>query len=627
MDASVQEFKPEYTNLVRLLSSAVQRFGDRPLFGVRQTDGWQWITYGEFGVLVNRFRAGLASLGVGRGDRVAVISNNRLEWVVGAHAVYSLGACYVPMYEAQLDKEWQFILSDSGSKVCLTATTSIAERIRAMEASLPGLAYVIPFDGPDSDPRSYAGLLLRGDKNPVAPVTPEDTDVACFIYTSGTTGNPKGVELTHFNLASNVSALLTNVEFDGQDRGVAFLPWAHVFGGCVELHSMIGAGASMAICTDALKLGQYLPEVKPTILFAVPRVWNRIYDGVQKQMAAKPAAVQWLFKTAMQAKNKQRKREPIGLVESFALKGAERIIFPKIRDAFGGRLRYACSGAAALSREVAEFMDNIGIGVYEGYGMTEGSGCTTANPRGESRLGSVGKPIPGVRIVIDKSVAGGTAEEGEIVIYGNGVMHGYHNLDDVTRRALTADGGLRTGDLGRIDADGYLYITGRVKELYKLENGKYVAPVPLEEKLLLSRYIAQCLIFGSDRPHNVALIVPDMPELRAWAKTHGIDTDDDTLLRDSRVRKLLEIEVETFSAEFKGFERIRDFVIDTDQATTQNGLLTPTLKLKRAKVVAKYEQVFASLYPASPSESSDRPRSSYIRELRPDTAQQTARSA
>jgi long-chain acyl-CoA synthetase len=330
------------------------------------------------------------------------------------------------------------------------------------------------------------------------------------------------------------------------------------------------------------------------------------------------------MRTAMQAKNKLRQKQPIGISESVALKLAEKSVFPKVREAFGGELRYACSGAAALSRDVAEFIENLGIGVYEGYGMTEGSGCTTAHPVGQVRLGSVGKPIPGVRIEIDKSVEGAGPDEGEIIIHGMGVMRGYHNLDEVTRQTMTEDGGLRTGDLGRLDADGYLYITGRAKELYKLENGKYVAPVPLEEKLQLSPYVLQCVVFGANRSHNVALIIPDMVALRAWAKTQGVEMDDDALLTDARVRKLLETEVDACSKDFKGFERIKEFVIDTEELTTQNGMLTPTLKLKRSRVVAKYSHVFASLYPSAPSER-DVPRASYIRELRPAAA--TARSA
>jgi long-chain acyl-CoA synthetase len=622
VEAQGEVFTPRFSNVVSLLAASVDRFGERPLFGVRRSDGWEWITYRQFGQMVDRFRAALADLGVARGDRVAVVSGNRLEWIVGAHATFGLGATYVPMYEAQLDKEWQYILADSGSKVCLVSTAGIEARVKTL-GGLPSLKQVVCFEGPAGDPSSYSALVARGADRPIPAVLPEEAEIATLIYTSGTTGNPKGVRLSHRNLAFNASALLVHLEFGPDDRAISFLPWAHVFGGCVELNALISVGSSTAICGDPTKLPQYIPEIRPTILMAVPRVWNRVYDGIQKTMSGKPPSVQWIFRTAIAAKERIRRGERVGLRDAAVLKLAERIIFPKVREAFGGRLRWACSGAAALSREVAGFIESLGIGLFEGYGMTESSGCTTAQPPGEVRLGSVGKPIPGVRVVIDHSVHGATAEEGEIVIYGHGVMSGYHNLDEVTRQTIGQDGGLRTGDLGRLDADGYLYITGRTKELYKLENGKYVAPVPLEEQLTLSPYILQCVIFGSDRPHNVALIVPDMTALRAWAKGKGFALDGEALLTEPSVRTLLEGEVETFSKGFKGYERIVDFVVDTDELTIQNGMLTPTLKLRRNRVVAKYAEVFASLYPAHSARPA--PRASYIRELRPGS--EVARSA
>ncbi|HEX4478432.1 MAG TPA: long-chain fatty acid--CoA ligase [Polyangiaceae bacterium] len=619
------DFQPELRNLVDLLNHGVGRFADRQLFGVPQNDGsFEWKTFGEFARLVDQFRAGLAGLGVQRGDRVAVISNNRLEWAVGANACYGLGASYVPMYEAQLDEEWKYILADSGAKVCLVADSKIEARIHKMESALPALEHVICFDGEVSNPNTYAALMALGATHSVPALRPDDSDIACLIYTSGTTGKPKGVRLTHFNLASNVSALLTMVDMNNADRGVSFLPWAHVFGGCVEMNLCIATGGSTVICADPTKLVEYLPRVKPTILFAVPRVWNRIYDGVNKKMATQPKAIQWVFSTALKAKKKRKAGQSPSLLERFAIMVADKVVFPKITGAFGGNLRFACSGAAALSREVAEFMESLGIEVYEGYGMTETSGCTTAQPMGKVKLGSVGKAIPGIRLEIDKTALGSHGEDGEIIVHGMGVMPGYYNLEEVTRQTMTPDGGLRTGDLGHIDEEGYLFITGRVKELYKLENGKYVAPAPLEEKLTLSPYIAQCVIFGSDKPHNVALIVPDMAALSVWAKSQGITVDGEALLGDPTVRRLLETEVDKYSKDFKGFERLRDFVLDTDLMSMENGLLTPTLKLKRAKVVAKYQDVFDSLYPAPPSNRPE-PRASYIREIAP--ARPAARSA
>lgn len=612
----IQRERPEFTNLVHVLQSAVQQYGSRPLFGVPRDGAFAWTTFQEFGRLVDRFRAGLSSLGVTRGDAVAVISNNRLEWAVGAHACYGLGATYVPMYEAQLDKEWEYILGDSDAVVCLVANRTIEKRVASLRPSLPSLSHIVNFEGAADEPTSYGALLAYGSSHPVAARSPAGEEVATLIYTSGTTGTPKGVILTHYSLASNISSLLAIVDLNADDRGLAFLPWAHVFGGCVELNVAIATGSATGICGDASKLGEYLPLVKPTVLFAVPRVWNKIHAGVQTLMASKPAAIQWMFRTALEAKGKRRKGEALTLRETAALKLAETIIYPKIRARFGGQLRFAVSGAAALPLAVAEFMDALGIQVHEGYGLTETGGTATAQPKDRVRLGSVGVAVPGVRLELDKTVAGATGEEGEVIIYGTNVMRGYHKRPEDTKAALTPDGGLRTGDLGRIDADGYLYITGRAKELYKLENGKYVAPVPLEQALEQSTYIAQSVVFGENKPNNVALIIANMAAVKDWSKAHGVANDHDSLLAHPKVLSLFESEVEKCNQGFKGFERIADFVLDSEELTPANGMLTPSMKLKRRSIVAEYGPALDSLYPRAESER-PAPRASYIRELRP----------
>jgi long-chain acyl-CoA synthetase len=611
MPETEQSFRPEFSNLVQLLDATVERFADRPLFGRLQGDDIVWTSYREFAGLVSDLRAGLHKLGVKPGDAVAVISNNRLEWAVGAHAAIGLGARYVPMYEAQDAEEWQYILTDSDASLVFVANDAVAARLEMVRGALPQLRQVINFEGPASDAASYAGLLAHGAQQKVAPVTPNESDLAILIYTSGTTGKPKGVMLTHHNLASNVSALLSMVGATEDDCGLAFLPWAHIFGGSIELNLTMVTGGRTVICSDAQQLSAYLPKVKPTILFAVPRVWNKIYDTVSKAFAAHP-----VFQAALAAKAKQRKGEQPSAAEIEALASAEKDLFPLVRGAFGGRLRFACSGAAALSREVAEFMETLGIEVYEGYGMTETGGVATSQPYGAIRLGSVGKALPGIRIELDKSVAGSGPDEGEVILYGASIMKGYYKKDDASRATLTDDGGLRTGDIGRLDADGYLYLTGRAKELYKLENGKYVAPVPVEEHLSLSPYIAQAVVYGSDRPYNVALIVPDLPALTAWAKQNGIEAEGEALLSEPKVRALLEGEIDKANRELKGFERIQRFVIETEELSAQNGMLTQTMKLKRRTFTDRYASVLAALYPKADAEV---PRSSYIRELAPSS--------
>lgn len=591
-------YQPRYTNLVTLFTDVCSKYGARPAFGTRRREGWEWTTYEQFGELVARARSGLSTLGVQAHDRVAIISNNRLEWVVTAYAALTRGAAYVPMYEAQLDRDWQHILRDSGAKACFVGGDAIEQRVRAL-GDLPELEQVISFD----DAR-YRALLEAGAAAPVPAVQPSDSDLASLTYTSGTTGRPKGVQLTHMNMASNASGLAHVAPAGPDDRSLAFLPWAHVFGGIVELQTMLAIGASLAICERADKLLDYLREVKPTLLFAVPRVWNRIYETVGKQIAQEPKLVQQLLATGLRARGRRRRGERLTPFERLALPIAERLILSKVEQRFGGRLRYALSGAAALSPEVARFMDDLGIEVYEGYGMTESSGCSTANLPGARKIGSVGRALPGTEIGIDKRAPGAQGGDGEIIIYGSGVMAGYHGNAKATREALTEDGGLRTGDLGHLDEDGFLFVTGRVKEIYKLANGKYVAPAPLEDKLQLSPYVAQCVVYGANQPHNVALVVPDVSVLKQWAQAQALPTDTGALLAHPRTRELIREELDAHSRDFKSYEQIRDFVLSGEEMTTQNDLLTPTLKVKRGNVNARFEDQFRALYRGAPAAAS-----------------------
>ncbi len=586
-------------DLVSSLETSVRVHGARPLFGVRQTDGWHWTTYADFARTVDAFRAALAGRGVGPGDRIAIISRNRVEWAVGAYAAFGLGAAVVPMYEAQHPADWRHILADSGAKVCLVADAPLAARVR--DLGVPNVEMIIPFDAAPDEPLAFARLVADGARAPRPAEAPEPSAIAELIYTSGTTGVPKGVLLTHANIVSNVTAALEVVPLHHETRTLSFLPWAHVFGGD-ELHGVIQIGASTAICDAIDHLGEQLMEVRPTALFAVPRVWNKIYQDVHARIDRSSRLLRAVFEAGRRASGKARRHEHLTAAERVELRVAKRLVFAKVRARFGGRLVYAVSAAATLSPEVAEFIDDLGIIVLEAYGLTESSACATMNPPSDRRFGSVGRAIPGVRIGIDRSAPGSGPGTGEIVIYGHGVMAGYHALPEETAKVLTADGGLRTGDLGRVDDDGYLYVTGRLKDLYKLENGKYVAPAPLEEQLGLSSLIAQSFVFGADRAHNVALIVPSAAALRERAQREGIEsTSLEALVSLPAVRALYAREIADLSAEFKGYERIRAFALLTEEFTTDNGLLTPTLKVKRRAVAERYRARLEALYAASPA--------------------------
>ena len=380
------------------------------------------------------------------------------------------------------------------------------------------------------------------------------------------------------------------------DRSLAFLPWAHVFGQVAEVHGLLNSGGSAGLVEDVNTLIEELAVVKPSMFFAVPRVYNRIYERLTGQMQEKPGFIRSLFYAGLKQAKREREGETLGFMENLTLTLARKIIFKKVLNRFGGNLRIAVSGASALSPDVAEFVNDLGISLYEGYGLSENSAALTVNYPGARRFGSVGKPLPGVKIEIDNSVQGSKEEDGEIVAYGENIMLGYHNLPEKTKETITPDGGLRTGDLGHLDSEGYLYITGRVKEQYKLDIGEYVAPAPLEETLKLSAYIDQVMLYGFNRPNNVALIVAAMPAVEQYAQSNGISGSGENLLKESSIRDLFREELSVYGKDFKSFEHPQNFALLAEEWSIDNGLLTPTLKLKREVVEQKFKDQIESLY-------------------------------
>jgi long-chain acyl-CoA synthetase len=540
----------------------------------------------------------MAKIGVGPGDAVAVISDNRREWAVAAYATYSLGAIYVPIYQTQLEREWKYLLQDSGAKVCFVGDADIETKIKRLQGDLLSLEKIINFEGKSDDKNSFRALLSRDGQPILDPTIPDENDVATYVYTADAKGDPVGVMLTHLNVASN-SCAMKQSGFGGLcdgDRSLSFLPWAQVLGGCNELNALIAVGGSIAICENPDKLFEYLREVGPTVLFSVPRIWEDIFTDAREHIAAEKPFMQAIFNAAMNARAKQSRSEPLNWRDSAALMLSKKLFSSSIRTRLGGRLRFANSGAAALSIKCRAFLGNLDITIYEGYGLTECTGCATASGPMVYRAGSVGRPLPGTWIKLDKDVPRRNEEEGEIIVYGMSVMKGYHNRPEMTRAALAEDGGLRTGDLGRLDQDGFLYITGTIKELYKLANGRYVAPASLENKLRRSPYIAQCFVYGANQPHNVALVVPDLVSLTSWAKSRGLSPFIETLLKDPRIRQLLEDEIAQCSKDFKSYERIRAFSILDKSFTIEDGTLRPRLQLDRRNIVAQYQDQLDALY-------------------------------
>ncbi|MBX3274570.1 MAG: long-chain fatty acid--CoA ligase [Sandaracinaceae bacterium] len=596
--ANSSSFSPKYPNLIAIYEHSVATFADRPLFGVKQGGEWRWMTYREFGKQTDELRGGLAALGVGEDDVVAMIANNRPEWAIAAYATYGLAARYAPMYESQQAKEWKYILEDSGAKVLFVANEEILRQVKAFGSEVSTLEHVVLLGESPEAELTFDAVREKGRQAPAKLRHPDGEHIAGFIYTSGTTGNPKGVLLSHANLASNVSAMHEVFPMSPEDRSLSFLPWAHSFGQTVELHGLFSMGASMGIAESVPKIVENLGEVRPTLLFSVPRIFNKIHDGVLKKVEEDGGLKKTLFfatlETAKKKKALAEQHQRSGLLD-LKHRILDKLVASKIRARFGGRLKYAFSGGAAISKEVAEFIDALGITVYEGYGLTETSPIATANWPGARKIGSVGKTIPGVRVEIDRAVTE-DPKHGEIVVFGHNVMKGYHRLPEADAEVFVEGGGFRTGDMGYLDEDGFLYITGRIKEQFKLENGKYVVPSPLEEQLQLSPYVTQAFVDGTNRPFNVALIVPDAAALTKWAAENGISGDLGALCEHERVHALMREQIDRYSGEFKQFEKIMRFAVIPEEFTVENGLLTPKMSVKRRKVMERYGDRIAALY-------------------------------
>ncbi len=589
----MSDYQARFNTLQEIFEHATASFAERPLYGVKRDGTWQWSTYADFRHDVERARTGLAGLGVKAGDRVAIISGNRPEWAIVAYAVYGLDAAVVPMYESQRPEDWAYIIADSGASVVVCSSAEIAAGVESHRDTLPTVQHVVTMEGPGESVATW--IASDGPVVEPAPVSPDD--IAGFVYTSGTTGNPKGVVLTHGNFARNVSAVTEVFPLPDYTRTLSFLPWAHAFGQTVELHMVMSLGLSTAFAESVPKIVDNLAEVRPTMLVSVPTIFTRIYEGVNKQIDARGGVAKKLFGAAIATAEKRTALAAEGRRSAFVdarLRLLDKVVLSKVRERFGGRLEYAITGGAAIPTEVAKFIDALGIAVYEGYGLSETSPIVTANRPGARKIGTVGQAIPGVRVEIDTST-GLDDNSGEIVVYGHCVMKGYHNLPEEDAKVFTADGGFRTGDIGRLDSEGFLSIVGRVKEQYKLANGKYVVPGPIEERLGLSRFITNAMVYGDNKPYNVALVVPNESELEEWARNAGRDLG--TVTDDSEVRQLLEGEIATTTqGAVKGYESIRRFTVLIEDFTIENGLLTPTLKVKRNAVIARYESEIETLY-------------------------------
>ncbi len=608
--------------LYRMMKTSVERFSDQPLFGYVPAEGMprSHLTYGEFADLVDAVASGMVSRGVVAGDRIALIVDNSVEWAATALAANAVGALYTAMYTQQRGKEWAYILGDSTPSMVVVANTAVLDKL--VEA-MPDDASAWPANG--------IVLLGEDEANEVPPegievvnwsafvqagraadalgeVADDPMALATLIYTSGTTGNPKGVMLTNWNILSNILSVQSVFPIYIGDKSASFLPWAHVFGSTVDLFYMIRSGVHVNLISDLTRIADELVEIKPAVMCAVPRVWNRFYDRVNAQLDSSGVK---RFLAGKARKHAAKRIAKAGVVcdavepTTFWDKRFDSLIWGKVRDRFGGNLRFAISGASALSPDVAKFIQMVGISCFEGYGLSETSPMVSANGwmgYGESRLNSVGKVLNGIEVTIDTSAWDDPdrPDEGEIIVTGPNVMQGYWNKPEETGKVIMEPGTFRTGDLGKLSKDGYLTITGRVKSQFKLENGKYVSPAPLEENLKLDAVIEQAALDGRNRRNTFLIVHPNMEALRKELNTAGIATSDDdaAVCADPAVGEWLLNRVATHAkgdSNWKGYEIPRDIILDHDEWTTDNGLMTPTMKVKLRNLLTRHEDAIAAL--------------------------------
>ena len=593
-----QMHKPD--NLVEMLEESISRYAENEWFGVKNGNNeYVWHTYREIGARINNLRSGMAILGIGRGDTVGIISNNSVEWAVACYATYGLGARYVTMYEAELAATWEYIIKDSGIKLLFVSKPEIREKLSHL-AGISGPVKNIIETNADG-PGSMTDLEARGAMQPFPSIKPSADDIAGLIYTSGTTGDPKGVLLSHGNITSNIHAILKHFHMLSEHtRSLSFLPWAHSYGQVCELHAVMRIGGSYGLAESPATIVDDLAKVRPTLLVSVPRIFYRVYDALHARMKETGGVAEALFNMGVKSGRRRRELARAGkksVIENMKFAVADRLVFSKIREKFGGRLTIALTGSAAINPAVAEFFNDAGIPVYEALGMTEASPGIATNTPDYNRVGSCGKAFDQVRLAIDTSVTDEPGREGELIVYGPNVMKGYHNKPQATAEVMTPDGGLRTGDMAFIDDDGFLYITGRIKESFKLENGKYIFPAAMEAEIVLSPYIEYAMVSGLNRPFTVCLVVPDFAALKKFAAGLGIPDDPASLAASPRVKELLASEIRAKLAnKFGSYEIPRDILVADEGFSVDNGLLTQSFKLKRRKVLEKYQAGIETLY-------------------------------
>lgn len=599
--------KNEITTIPQMFLNSVNKLGDRVALKYKKDGVWHDVSYNDWKKQVMDTAKGLYD-DVKPKEMVALLSENRPEWSYADLAIVSLGAVCVPIYATNPPKDIAYILNDCEAKIIFTSNEAQNKKIKEIldQGKAKKLKKVICFEensltdgktfitladlqqsGKDKTDDVILGRMDQIDKN----------DLFTLIYTSGTTGEPKGVMLTHWNMISNVLDCAEGLPICEDDVAVSFLPLSHSLERMAGYYSLMNFGAVIAYAESIDKLVDNIGEVKPTILISVPRIYEKVYSRVQEGASSglKKTIFNWALTTGREVLKYKFAKQPVPGFLSAKYGVADKLVFSKLKERLGGRIKYTVSGGAPLAREIAEFMFAAGINVMEGYGLSETSPVLTMNRPDDARLGSVGKPVPSVEIKIAPEPD--REKDGEILARGPNVMIGYYKKDEETKEVLEEDKWFHTGDIGYIDEDGFLFITDRKKELLKTSGGKYVAPAPIENQLKLSPFIEQAVVIGNNKKYCTALLAPNTESLQNWAKDNAISfTDMQDLVNNPKIQNLFQKEIDRVNAPLGRWEQIKYFKVLPNEFTQETGELTPTLKLKRRIIDQKYKDLIEAMY-------------------------------
>jgi long-chain acyl-CoA synthetase len=597
--------EPAFRSVYEMFQHRVSSTPDAEAMSGRRDGQWHSLTWREAERRVRAVAGGLLSLGFQKGDRAAVLATSRPEWVIADLAILGAGGATSTIYTSNTADESAYILADSGSRVCFVENALQDAKIRGVRDQLPGVVQLVQIDGEpgvaDGWTITLPELERRGEEwnaaNPArldevaASIVPED--LATLIYTSGTTGKPKGVMLTHDNWLAEAEATAKTNILGPSDKQLLFLPLAHSFAKVLEV-VFIRSGVPTAIDGVIDDLVANLAVVRPTVMGGVPRVYEKVYNrvvtGAREGGGLKYKIFQWAMGVgARVSKIRQQGGQPSGLL-AFKHRLADKLVYSKLKTRLGGRLRFLISGGAPLSRAIAEFFHSCDILILEGYGLTETSAGSFFNRPERYKFGSVGLPVPGLEVRI--------AEDGEILLRGRSVMKGYYNLPEDTAEALEPDGWFHTGDIGVLDADGFLSITDRKKDILVTAGGKNIAPQNIEGKLKAAcPYVSQVVMLGDRRPFCVALITLNEETTGKWAREHGIDYKDYAdLASRPAIQHLIRDGLEAVNATLASYERIKDFHLLDHDLSQETGELTPKMSVKRKVVEANHKDILERFY-------------------------------